>query len=335
MAAPFTIRLESQAAAEDERCIASIAYPGAFAGAARGPVVATGLSPLDDDRRCQNWYAKDPVRRAREGPLCYAFNDELLFGHVHFAGDARLEPETGSAYRTLLRVLDRHGVAPLRMWHYLPRINDGARYRAFCRARAQALGATPQSRYCAATVIGTRAAHGVFYFLAARGGGVAIENPRQVSAYRYPPRYADPPPTFARATLKRWRDGCRLHVSGTAAIVGHESTHAGDVVGQFGEIVRNFEALIGEAARVEPAFADATLADLSHCAVYLDPRADKNQFMDAARARLAPRFDTIPWRLFRGEMCRPELLVEVEGALEVEGPVERPTERPAEARARA
>ena len=83
VAAPFTIRLESQAAAEDERCIASIAYPGDFAGAARGPVVATGLSPLDDDRRCQNWYAKDPVRRAREGPLCYAFNDELLFGHVH------------------------------------------------------------------------------------------------------------------------------------------------------------------------------------------------------------------------------------------------------------
>ena len=228
-------------------------------------------------------------------------------------------------------MLDRHGVAPLRIWHYLPRINDGSCYRAFCRARAQALGATPQSRYCAATVIGTRAAHGVFYFLAARPGGVAIENPRQVSAYRYPPRYADPPPRFARATLKRWRDGCQLHVSGTAAIVGHESTHAGDVAGQFDEIVRNFEALIEEAARAEPAFAGATLADFSRCAVYLDPRADENQFMDAARARLAPRFDTLPWRLFRGEMCRPDLLVEVEGLLEVGASVEGP----AETRARA
>ena len=284
--------------------------------------VATGLAPLADDRRCQNWYAKDPVRRAHEGSLRYAFNDELLFGHAHFAGGAQLESDIGAAYRTLLRVLERHRMAPLRIWHYLPRINDGSCYRAFCRARSQALGATPQSRYCAATVIGTRAARGVFYFLAARRGGVAIENPRQVSAYRYPPRYADPSPAFARATLKRWRERCQLHVSGTAAIVGHESTHAGDVVGQFGEIVRNFEALIEEAARVEPAFAGATLADLSHCAVYLDPRAAEDEFRDAARARLAPHFDTFPLRLFRGEMCRPELLVEVEGLLEVEGPVE-------------
>ena len=318
MPAPFTIRLETEAAAEDERCLASIAFPGGFSGGDGDSAVATGLLPLDGDRRRQNWYAKDPVRRTREESLRYAFNDELLFGHARFADDARLEFDTGSAYRTLLRVLDRHGMALIRIWHCLPRLHDDSRYRAFCRARAQALGATPQSRYCAATVIGTRAAYGVLYFVAARQAGQAIENPRQVSAYRYPPRYADPPPAFARATLKRWRETCQLHVSGTAGIVGHESTHDGDVAGQFGEILRNLEALIKEAARVEPALANTGVADLSHCAVYLDARADEEKFLDAARARLARRGGGIPLRLFRGEMCRPELLVEVEGMIETQ-----------------
>ncbi len=312
MPAPFTIRLETEAATGDERCLASIAFPDDGGGQA----VATGLSPLGDDRRCQNWYARKPVRHARAGALHYAYNDELLFGHVRLAGDARLESEAGAAYRTILHVLERRRMALIRAWHYLPRVNEDSRYRAFCRARAHALGATPQSRYCAATVIGTRAAHGVLYFLAAKQAGVAIENPRQVSAYRYPPRYADPPPAFARATLKRWQETRQLHVSGTAAIVGHESTHAGDVAGQFGEIVCNLEALIEEAARVEPAFAGAGVADFSHCVIYLDRRADDGKFPDAARARLAPRSGQTRLRLFCGEMCRPELLVEVEGLLE-------------------
>jgi len=354
MSAPCDIQLEDGAPG-GEHCLASIAFPGG--GADDKDAVATGLKPLDGDRRRENWHARKPVRRGRNQTLHYACNDEVLFGHARLAAGGELAAETLAVYRLLGDTLNEHRMSPVRSWHYLPDLCGGApsRYRQFCDGRARALaewsargllrGASPgashgqagklsrgasqgppggasrgpsqrQSNYCAATVIGVGAGGaggGVFYFLAAREGGVGIENPRQVSAYRYPPRYADPPPAFVRATLKRWPQTCQLHISGTAAIVGHESAHPGDVAAQFGEIVRNLDALIGEAARDEAALRGAGAGDLARCKVYLHPRADEGKLLDAVRARLGAGF---PFRLFQGEMCRPELLVEVEGLVE-------------------
>lgn len=367
MSAPCDIRLEDGVPGGGH-CLASIAFPGG--GEDEKDAVATGLKPLDGDRRRENWYARKPVRRGRNEILHYACNDEVLFGHARLAADGELAAQTLAAYRLLGDTLEEHGMSPIRSWHYLPDLCGGApsRYRQFCDGRARALaewsarvrsggpsgeaarglsrgqaggvlreasrgpsgeavrglsrgpsgeaarGRAPrQSNYCAATVIGTGAGDGVFYFLAAREGGIGVENPRQVSAYRYPPRYGDPPPAFVRATLKRWPQTCQLLVSGTAAIVGHESAHPGDVAAQFGEIVRNLDALIGEAARGEAALRGAGANDLVCCKVYLNPRADERELLDAVRAHLGEGF---PFRLFRGEMCRPELLVEAEGLIE-------------------
>ncbi len=336
MSAPCGIQLEDGAPGGGEHCLASIAFPGG--GADDKDAVATGLKPLDGDRRRENWYARKPVRRGRNQTLHYACNDEVLFGHARLAGGGELAAETLAVYRLLGDTLTEHRMSPVRSWHYLPHLCGGApaRYREFCDGRARALAewssqglpggpsqgpsrgqaggpSQRQSNYCAATVIGTGAGDGVFYFLAARESGVGVENPRQVSAYRYPPRYGDPPPAFVRATLKRWPQTCQLHISGTAAIVGHESAHPGDVAAQFGEIVRNLDALIVEAARDEAALRGAGAGDLARCKVYLNPRADEGKLLDAVRARLGEGF---AFRLFQGEMCRPELLVEVEGLVE-------------------
>jgi len=335
MSAPCDIQLEDGAPG-GEHCLASIAFPGG--GADDKDAVATGLKPLDGDRRRENWHARKPVRRGRNQTLHYACNDEVLFGHARLAAGGELAAETLAVYRLLGDTLNEHRMSPVRSWHYLPDLCGGApsRYRQFCDGRARALAewsargllrgrsggpsreqaggpSQRQSNYCAATVIGAGAGDGVFYFLAAREGGVGVENPRQVSAYRYPPRYGDPPPAFVRATLKHWPQTCQLHISGTAAIVGHESAHPGDVAAQFGEIVRNLDALIGEAARDEAALRGAGAGDLARCKVYLNPRADEGRLLDAVRARLGEGF---AFRLFQGEMCRPELLVEVEGLVE-------------------
>lgn len=339
MSAPCDIRLEDGAPGGGEHCLASLAFPG---GEDENDAVATGLQPLDGDRRRENWYARKPVRRGRNETLHYAYNDEVLFGHARLAAGGGLAAETLAVYRLLGDTLNEHRMSPIRIWHYLPELCGGApaRYREFCAGRARALAewssrgalrggareplheqayepshgpSQRPSNYCAATVIGTGASDGVFYFLAAPEGGVGVENPRQVSAYRYPPRYGDPPPAFVRATLKRWPQACQLLISGTAAIVGHESAHPGDVAAQFGEIVRNLDALIGEAARGETALRGAGANNLARCKVYLNPRAGEDELLGAVRAHLGERF---AFRLFQGEMCRPELLVEVEGLVE-------------------
>ena len=56
-----------------------------------------------------------------------------------------------------------------------------------------------------------------------------VENPRQVSAWRYPRQYGRTPPSFARAMMLPAQDA--LAISGTAAVVGHASAHHDDLRG--------------------------------------------------------------------------------------------------------
>ena len=84
------------------------------------------------------------------------------------------------------------------------------------------------SRYPAATGVGSPAGSPLTVVVAAsRVEPVALENPRQTSAYLYPRRYGPRSPAFARAMLLPDCAGATLFISGTASIVGHESQHRG------------------------------------------------------------------------------------------------------------
>ena len=88
------------------------------------------------------------------------------------------------------------------------------------------------------------------YFLAARRPPKMIENPRQTSAYHYPPKFGRHSPIFSRACVWGESGGGRLFVSGTASIVGHETIHRGDVIAQTRETMVNIGALLEEANRI-------------------------------------------------------------------------------------
>src|SRR3546814_12443298 len=80
---------------------------------------------------------------------------------------------------------------------------DAERYREFCVGRARGLGDFDTHALPAATAIGRCDDARVVqvYWLAARTPGMPVENPRQVSAYRYPRQYGPQQPSFARAML--------------------------------------------------------------------------------------------------------------------------------------
>lgn len=105
----------------------------------------------------------------------------------------------------------------------------------------------------AATAIGHHADEALLqvYLLATDRPGTRVENPRQVSAWRYPRQYGRTPPSFARATLLPAGDV--LAISGTAAVVGHASAHAGDIDAQLAETLRNLDALLA-AGGLPPGF---------------------------------------------------------------------------------
>src|SRR5882672_5161073 len=205
------------------------------------------------------WLAGGPVHRADVGPLQFASDGTVAFGTVTLDdSESRLRAAARHAYDIIFRALrDTPCGAPLRFWNFVPRINeedDGLeRYRHFNIGRQEAFLAARQLAFAgapSACAVGTRAAALTIHFLAARERPLAIENPRQVSAYLYPRAYGPRSPTFSRAALAPLAGQPMLFISGTASIVGHESRHAGDAVAQTVETMANIDALIGQASHV-------------------------------------------------------------------------------------
>lgn len=264
------------------------------------------------------WRCGQPAESGERNGVRFRRSDNLLFGCIAVpeTGAVRLHAATIGAYRDICATLDAVGYPHLlRIWNYLPDINldsnGSERYRQFNTARQAALreaGKPLTGNVPAASAIGAaRGSPLLVYFLAGRAPPLYIENPRQVSAYRYPPRYGRHSPVFSRATLLRQRGSLTLFISGTASIVGHRSIHVGDTAAQTRETLANIEALLEEANRVEPG-ARFTLGSLV-LKVYVRRPAD----LPAVRAQLAARLGpSQPVIYLQADICRQDLLVEIE-----------------------
>lgn len=268
------------------------------------------------------WHANAPVVHGRDGEVRWASDGQLLFGAIEVdEGEGGIEAAARRAYARLV-AFTRGSKTPhlLRVWNYLDAITlgdgDTERYRAFCVGRARGLGDFDARVLPAATAIGRcdDARTIQVYWLAAHAPGTPVENPRQVSAYRYPRQYGPQPPSFARAMLPPAGSRMPLLLSGTAAVVGHASKHAGELLAQLEETFANFDALIGEARRREPALPPS-FGPGTRLKVYVRDAQDMPLVADALERRFG---DTVPRVLLHAAICRRELAVEIDG---VHGPV--------------
>jgi hypothetical protein len=102
-----------------------------------------------------------------------------------------------------------------------------------------------------------------------------------------------------------------LLVAGTASIRGEESVHIGDLEAQVHETVINLRAVIGRGCECPEGVA---LERLREVRVYL-PRAVDEAFLREVCGREFRRVDRV--EIVRADLCRSELLVEVEGVAAV------------------
>jgi enamine deaminase RidA (YjgF/YER057c/UK114 family) len=152
------------------------------------------------------------------------------------------------------------------------------------------------------------------YFLAGREPPLAIENPRQVSAYRYPDIYGLRSPTFSRAALVDVEGGRNaLFISGTASIVGHQSMHVGDVRRQTEESLANIAAVLdATAARADRGAAAFSASDLI-CTLYLREPADLPVVREVFEQTVGPDSPAARGAIYlHADICRADLLVEIE-----------------------
>lgn len=284
---------------------------GSAAPAAHGDAryLRVGLTPVSAPAPFEVWRSTGAVTWGRVNDVAYARDGNYCFGAIELdeAACGGIARTAEAAYRRLCGFIDAQGCGPvLRIWNYIDAINlgsgDDERYRQFCSGRARGMRDRFRGAYPAATAIGRQ--DGVrrlqVYWLCARHLGEPLENPRQVSAWRYPRDYGPTPPAFARAMSS---PAGQLLISGTAAVVGHASQHPGDPVRQFDESVHNVERLLQVAGRA--GLQDGpTLAKL-----YLREAAMLPAVEAALHARLAREVTLV----LAGDVCRRELLLEIEG----------------------
>jgi chorismate lyase/3-hydroxybenzoate synthase len=229
--------------------------------------------------------------------------EDVVFGALSTNDD---DPERAarSLYADVLRTIAESGHPHLlRIWNHVRGINGGdgeaERYKSFCAGRHEAFAAAgwPKERFPAASAVGMRSGGLAIYYLAARTPGVNVENPRQVSAYDYPPLYGRRSPSFARATLF----GETLFIAGTSSVVGHETRHEGDVGAQLDETLVNLEA-------VAKAAGGSGLADLDRLKIYLRRAGD----YAIAATRLREAMPHAHMLFLEADVCRAGLLLEIE-----------------------
>ena len=228
----------------------------------------------------------------------------------------RLRAAVGDAYIAIGRALTAVNRLPIRFWNFVPDpgepLGDGLdRYMVFNAGRfdgyTQWLGSSNEFGRLlpTASAVGVISDDLVVYCLASDVRGTAVENPRQKPAYKYSRRYGPMPPCFSRATIAAVHGERRLLIGGTASIVGEDSMHEGDVGAQLEETFRNLEALI-DAAVETPVPALSRLIELR---VYVAQPQD----VPAVAAALSARCPRARIELAVARVCRPELLVEIEG----------------------
>lgn len=295
----------------EEPCLAPPAWVeallGRFARRSGGGYGAASLEISENGRFC---LASVRVRKARQ------------------LGREELREAVASAYRWLRTELcERQYSHPVRLWNHIPGIHDPMgegedRYMVFNAGRFDALSEwfgqeSFDTRIATASGVGHDGQDLVLHGLAADRPGRAVDNPRQVAPYRYSRKYGPLPPCFARATVvKPLGRKPLVLVGGTASIVGEESVHRGNLERQTDETLTNLAVLLRTDGAPEEPLADraAVLARFRDVRVYYpDPRrlGELRGLLDNAFPGAGP----VEW--VRADICRAELLVEIEGVAEL------------------
>lgn len=266
------------------------------------------------------WLSGERIASGSSGSAQWRTDGHWMLGSIDLHEDGQgLEQAAEAAYHDLFQAL-QDAACPhlLRVWNYLPRINeDGGgleRYRQFNMGRQKAFLDAGQAAYegaPAACALGVQRGALSIRFLAGQRAPLPIENPRQVSAYRYPAAYGPRPPTFSRAALAEIGDGqLALFISGTASIVGHATVHPDDIAEQTRETLRNLSVIVQAASERGSARFDLGML---HPVVYVRHVDDTPRVREVLAEALGPDAPFLHHAVYlQADICRQDLLVEIE-----------------------
>ncbi len=253
-------------------------------------------------------------RYRKEGPFHLWEDGNLLFGFTRAQLTTTDSKVSQELYQELFKITK--GTFLYRAWNYLPQLNSGEGdsecYKQFCEGRSSAFhkvfGENEFTYMPAGTCVGIGGNEVVVCFLAGSQSPDHHENPNQVPAYRYPRQYGPKSPSFARATSVHLNNRHCRFISGTAAVLGHESQGGSDLQRQLEITCDNLELVAKQTLNGQGERKDT--GSKGNGKVYLRRSTD----FEEARSYLEKRFPEIADSIIylRSDICRKELLVEIE-----------------------
>ena len=280
-------------------------------------LITVALPQFNENKLIEVWTSNENISHSVEGECNYHVTDSFLYISI-LLDESRFDnisDATEHAYSQVTALKQRLGyVHNTRMWNYFPQINKetqgNERYKQFCEGRHVVLADENdhQKNFSAASVIGSHGPGLVIISLSTKQPVSHIENPQQMSAYHYPKAYGKTSPSFARATSMNIKMTDHLYVSGTASITGHQSRHHDDVENQTHLSLDNIEVLLNHAQKENENFP-VSIDNLSLLKVYIRHPEDYPLIKEILHRRSQHK---VPILYLQGDICRSELLVEVE-----------------------
>lgn len=304
-------------------------FGGRHAHTVHPAVVSVDLLPLEHEHFFESWWYRGDVRAARRGAAQVMECDDysVVFLKTDKAGSDDLQTVTRRGYEELVTAVRETAHRQIiKTWNYVGGINSGQgdleRYRQFSVGRAaafRALGIEDEDAPTA-TAIGTSSDTGLTLIaLASKRRFGLSENPRQVSAFRYPRQYGPSSPKFSRGGFVATGDHRLFAISGTSAVVGHRSAYPHDVARQTDETLRNLNALCKAVSGLESRSPPLVLDVGSTLRVYLRNCEDVEVVGRKLRKAFGRSGPAVIY--LQGSICRRELMVEIDGASVTPGPV--------------
>jgi enamine deaminase RidA (YjgF/YER057c/UK114 family) len=246
--------------------------------------------------------------------------------------------QSNDAFGLMKRVLEKENMDftnIVRQWNYIENITgkivskDKTRqnYQVFNDIRSLYYGEVDFKRgYPAATGIGMDCGGVVLEFIAADFSSdikvIPIKNPDQADAHQYSLEMlvgdgiqADRPkstPKFERARAIAKENDYYVYISGTAAIKGQKTLFPTDVEQQTRITIENISRLIApdnlEKHNLPVSSSDSPF---SHIRVYIKNEAD----VPAVKKKCDEHYGEVPRLYLISDICRENLLVEIEGAI--------------------
>lgn len=278
------------------------------------------LKPLNHPQLTEAWWYEGDVSYTQAGRVRIAECLEYTVAVIQrdATDSTEIRTQTRQSYIELINAVrstkHKHLV---RVWNYLDEINSGEgdseRYRQFSIGRAEAFQekGISDEHSPTGTAIGTQSGGLTLIIVASNHEYCPVENPNQTSAFNYPIIYGPKSPKFSRGGLVSSESHRLFLISGTAAVVGHESNFHYNTRLQANETIKNLDCLCDAISEAKPDAAPFALDDQSILRVYVKNPEDYtlvSQILDASM-----NVDKRNIAFLHGTICRRELMVEIDG----------------------